>query len=224
MNRVLIVDDDKKILEFMTIALENEHFEVYSAENGLEALNILEKTLVDLAIVDVMMPEMDGFELTEKIKGFLDIPVLFLTARGELSDKIKGFNLGADDYIVKPFLIEELILRIQTLLKRYRINQQLNISVGKLTLLTEEQLVKVNQHYLDLAPKEFQVLLYLANRKEKVVTREELITKLWGYDYEGDERTVDVHIKRVREKLLSVMSQVEIKTVRGVGYRLEEVL
>ncbi|MFW7432814.1 response regulator transcription factor [Vagococcus carniphilus] len=223
MNRVLIVDDDKKILEFMTIALENEHFEVYSAENGLEALNILEKTLVDLAIVDVMMPEMDGFELTEKIKGFLDIPVLFLTARGELSDKIKGFNLGADDYIVKPFLIEELVLRMQTLLKRYRINQQLNISVGKLTLLTEEQLVKVNQHYLDLAPKEFQVLLYLANRKEKVVTREELITKLWGYDYEGDERTVDVHIKRVREKLLSEMSQVEIKTVRGVGYRLEEV-
>ncbi|MFY8329394.1 response regulator transcription factor [Vagococcus carniphilus] len=223
MNRVLIVDDDKKILEFMTIALENEHFEVYSAENGPEALNILEKTLVDLAIVDVMMPEMDGFELTEKIKGFLDIPVLFLTARGELSDKIKGFNLGADDYIVKPFLIEELILRMQTLLKRYRINQQLNISVGKLTLLTEEQLVKVNQHYLDLAPKEFQVLLYLANRKEKVVTREELITKLWGYDYEGDERTVDVHIKRVREKLLSEMSQVEIKTVRGVGYRLEEV-
>ena len=123
MNRVLIVDDDKKILEFMTIALENEHFEVYSAENGLEALNILEKTLVDLAIVDVMMPEMDGFELTEKIKGFLDIPVLFLTARGELSDKIKGFNLGADDYIVKPFLIEELILRMQTLLKRYLINQ-----------------------------------------------------------------------------------------------------
>ncbi|MDT2834757.1 response regulator transcription factor [Vagococcus carniphilus] len=224
MNRVLIVDDDKKILEFMTIALENEHFEVYSAENGLEALNILEKTLVDLAIVDVMMPKMDGFELTEKIKGFLDIPVLFLTARGELSDKIKGFNLGADDYIVKPFLIEELVLRMQTLLKRYRINQQLNISVGKLTLLTEEQLVKVNQHYLDLAPKEFQVLLYLANRKEKVVTREELITKLWGYDYEGDERTVDVHIKRVREKLLSEMSQVEIKTVRGVGYRLEEVL
>lgn len=223
MNRVLIVDDDKKILEFMTIALENEHFEVYSAENGFEALNILEKTLVDLAIVDVMMPEMDGFELTEKIKGFLDIPVLFLTARGELSDKIKGFNLGADDYIVKPFLIEELVLRMQTLLKRYRINQQLNISVGKLTLLTEEQLVKVNQHYLDLAPKEFQVLLYLANRKEKVVTREELITKLWGYDYEGDERTVDVHIKRVREKLLSEMSQVEIKTVRGVGYRLEEV-
>ncbi|MFC6348526.1 response regulator transcription factor [Vagococcus carniphilus] len=223
MNRVLIVDDDKKILEFITIALENEHFEVYSAENGPEALNILEKTLVDLAIVDVMMPEMDGFELTEKIKGFLDIPVLFLTARGELSDKIKGFNLGADDYIVKPFLIEELILRMQTLLKRYRINQQLNISVGKLTLLTEEQLVKVNQHYLDLAPKEFQVLLYLANRKEKVVTREELITKLWGYDYEGDERTVDVHIKRVREKLLSEMSQVEIKTVRGVGYRLEEV-
>lgn len=224
MNRVLIVDDDKKILEFMTIVLENEHFEVYSAENGLEALNILEKTLVDLAIVDVMMPKMDGFELTEKIKGFLDIPVLFLTARGELSDKIKGFNLGADDYIVKPFLIEELVLRMQTLLKRYRINQQLNISVGKLTLLTEEQLVKVNQHYLDLAPKEFQVLLYLANRKEKVVTREELITKLWGYDYEGDERTVDVHIKRVREKLLSEMSQVEIKTVRGVGYRLEEVL
>lgn len=223
MNRVLIVDDDKKILEFMTIALENEHFEVYSAENGLEALNILEKTLVDLAIVDVMMPKMDGFELTEKIKGFLDIPVLFLTARGELGDKIKGFNLGADDYIVKPFLIEELVLRMQTLLKRYRINQQLNISVGKLTLLTEEKLVKFNQHYLDLAPKEFQVLLYLANRKEKVVTREELITKLWGYDYEGDERTVDVHIKRVREKLLSEMSQVEIKTVRGVGYRLEEV-
>ncbi|MGX7013438.1 response regulator transcription factor [Vagococcus silagei] len=224
MNRVLLVDDDLKILEFMTIALEQEHFEVYQSTNGVEALALLEKTVVDIAVVDVMMPEMDGFELTERIKTFLDIPVLFLTAKGELQDKLKGFKLGADDYIVKPFLIEELVIRIQTLLKRYRLNQQLTITVGRVTLLSEEQIVKCDTKILDLPPKEFQLLNYLANHQGKVLTREELITKIWGYDYEGDERTVDVHIKRLRERLPKEMSQIEIKTIRGVGYRLGEIL
>lgn len=224
MNRVLLVDDDLKILEFMTIALEQEHFEVYQSTNGVEALALLEKTVVDIAVVDVMMPEMDGFELTERIKTFLDIPVLFLTAKGELQDKLKGFKLGADDYIVKPFLIEELVIRIQTLLKRYRLNQQLTITVGQVTLLSEEQIVKCDTKILDLPPKEFQLLNYLANHQGKVLTREELITKIWGYDYEGDERTVDVHIKRLRERLPKEMSQIEIKTIRGVGYRLGEIL
>ncbi|MEG0551899.1 MAG: response regulator transcription factor [Vagococcus sp.] len=223
MNRVLIVDDDKRILEFMTIALENEHFEVYSAENGIEALNIIEKVLVDIVVVDIMMPEMDGFELTEKVKHFLDIPVLFLTARGEIRDKVKGFNLGADDYLVKPFLIEELVIRIQTLLKRYQINQNMRISLGNLTLLAEEQYVRCHNKMIELAPKEFHLLSYLANKPNKVVTREELITKIWGYDYEGDERTVDVHIKRIREKLQKAHATIEIKTVRGTGYRLEVV-
>lgn len=224
MNRVLLVDDDLKILEFMTIALEQEHFEVYQSTNGVEALALLEKTLVDIAVVDVMMPEMDGFELTERIKSFLDIPVLFLTAKGELQDKLKGFKLGADDYIVKPFLIEELMIRMQTLLKRYHLNQQLTLTVGQVTLLNEEQIVKCGTQILDLPPKEFQLLSYLANHQGKVLTREELITKIWGYDYEGDERTVDVHIKRLRERLPKEISNFEIKTIRGMGYRLGEIL
>lgn len=222
MNKVLLVDDDQKILEFMTIALEGENFEVHTAKNGVAALRVLEHTLVDIAVVDVMMPGMDGFELTEKIKSYLDIPVLFLTAKGELQDKIKGFNIGADDYIVKPFLIEELVLRIQTLLKRYRINQERTIKLGNVELLTDEALVKCGTQLINLPLKEFQLLSYLINRANKVITREELITNIWGYDYEGDERTVDVHIKRIREKLTEKGAIIEIKTVRGLGYRLEE--
>lgn len=221
MNKVMLVDDDSKILEFMSIALEDEGFKVYTANNGVEALKLLESTLVDIAIVDVMMPEMDGFELTSAIKSYLDIPILFVTARGTLQDKITGFNLGADDYIVKPFLIEELILRIQTLLKRYQINQKNKLIVGDLTIQIQERLIKKGNQIIDFPLKEFELIAYLAQYKNRVMTREELITKIWGYDYGGDERTVDVHIKRIREKLTQISSKVEIKTIRGVGYRLE---
>lgn len=223
MNRILLVDDDERIVEFTSIALENQHYLVFKAYNGHEALALLEQVTVDLAVVDVMMPKMDGWEFTRNLKEFYDIPVLFLTARGEIGDKIKGFGLGADDYLVKPFLIEELVIRIEALLRRYQLQQNVELAVGKLVIVEGEHCAKLGQHLIELAPKEFQLLSLLAHSKGTTISRETLITTIWGYDYQGDERTLDVHVKRLRQRLSDVSSGVVIKTVRGLGYRLEEV-
>lgn len=223
MNRILLVDDDERIVEFTSIALENQHYQVFKAYNGHEALALLEQVTVDLAVVDVMMPKMDGWEFTRNLKEFYDIPVLFLTARGEIGDKIKGFGLGADDYLVKPFLIEELVIRIEALLRRYQLQQNVELAVGKLVIVEGEHCAKLGQHLIELAPKEFQLLSLLAHSKGTTISRETLITTIWGYDYQGDERTLDVHVKRLRQRLSDVSSGVVIKTVRGLGYRLEEV-
>lgn len=221
MNRILLIDDDERILEFTSIALKNHHYEVYTAKNGVVALNLLEQLTVDLVVVDVMMPEMDGWQFAEQLQEFYDIPLLFLTARNEIADKIKGFGLGADDYLVKPFMIEELLLRIEALLRRYQLQQVNRIAIGQLVILANEHEIRYRGKVLDCPPKEFELLNLLAQSKGKTFNRETLITTIWGYDYQGDERTVDVHIKRLRKRLPQE-SQVAIKTVRGIGYRLEE--
>ncbi|AQY49712.1 two component transcriptional regulator [Listeria weihenstephanensis FSL R9-0317] len=222
MNRILMVDDDSHIRELVTIFLEQEGFTVFNAEDGIDALTILEKTTVDLAIVDIMMPNMDGWELCSAIKNFQEIPVIFLTARGEIEQKIKGFSLGADDYVVKPFAPEELVARIRVLLKRYQILATQEIRIGNIALNEKEMLVMIQNRSVTLPLKEFQLLFRLAGYPDKTFSREQLIEEIWGYDYEGDERTVDVHIKRLREKFPTEISGFSIRTIRGLGYRLEE--
>ncbi|MBC6310192.1 response regulator transcription factor [Listeria sp. FSL L7-1582] len=222
MNRILMVDDDSNIRELVTIFLEKEGFTVFNAEDGVDALAVLEKTTVDLAIIDIMMPNMDGWELCSAIKNFQEIPVIFLTARGEIEQKIKGFSLGADDYVVKPFAPEELVARIRVLLKRYQILATQEIRIGNISLNEKEMLVMLQNRAITLPLKEFQLLFRLAGYPDKTFSREQLIEEIWGYDYEGDERTVDVHIKRLREKFPTDISGFSIRTIRGLGYRLEE--
>ncbi|MBC2283757.1 response regulator transcription factor [Listeria booriae] len=222
MNRILMVDDDSNIRELVTIFLEKEGFTVFNAQDGVDALSVLEKTTVDLAVIDIMMPNMDGWELCSAIKSFQEIPVIFLTARGEIEQKIKGFSLGADDYVVKPFAPEELVARIRVLLKRYQILATQEIRIGNISLNEKEILVTSQSKVITLPLKEFQLLFRLAGYPDKTFSREQLIEEIWGYDYEGDERTVDVHIKRLREKFPAEQSGFTIRTIRGLGYRLEE--
>ncbi|MBC2675448.1 response regulator transcription factor [Listeria booriae] len=222
MNRILMVDDDSNIRELVTIFLEKEGFTVFNAQDGVDALSVLEKTTVDLAVIDIMMPNMDGWELCSAIKSFQEIPVIFLTARGEIEQKIKGFSLGADDYVVKPFAPEELVARIRVLLKRYQILATQEIRIGNISVNEKEMLVTNQSKVITLPLKEFQLLFRLAGYPDKTFSREQLIEEIWGYDYEGDERTVDVHIKRLREKFPAEQSGFTIRTIRGLGYRLEE--
>ncbi|SET21764.1 DNA-binding response regulator, OmpR family, contains REC and winged-helix (wHTH) domain [Oceanobacillus limi] len=220
MNTILVVDDDAHIRKLIRLYLENSNYHVLEAEDGKAALDLLEKEHVDLAIVDVMMPNIDGYELTEDIRSFLDIPILMVTAKGESQDKVKGFRAGTDDYVVKPFDPVELTLRVEALLKRYHIQSDSTLKIGSITIDLDRLLVESKEHEIHLKKKECELLFTLANTPGKIFTRNQLIEKIWGYDYEGDERTVDVHIKRLREQLGSI-SELSITTVRGLGYRLE---
>ncbi|WP_026907980.1 response regulator transcription factor [Paucisalibacillus globulus] len=221
MNTVLVVDDDAHIRKLIRLYLENSHYHVIEAADGEEALELLGKHTIDLAIVDVMMPRIDGYELTEDIRSFLDIPILMVTAKGESQDKVKGFRAGTDDYLVKPFDPVELILRVEALLKRYNISVEEKVKVGSITIDKERLLVQAEEKIISLKKKECELLFVLASSPGKIFTRNQLIEKIWGYDYEGDERTVDVHIKRLREQLED-FEDIAITTVRGLGYRLEE--
>ncbi|SHG60011.1 response regulator transcription factor [Ornithinibacillus halophilus] len=222
MSKILVVDDDAHIRKLIRLYLENSQYEVVEATNGQEALELLEHQQVHLAIVDVMMPKMDGYELTEDIRSFLDIPILMVTAKGESQDKVKGFRSGTDDYLVKPFDPVELILRVEALLKRYNIQTDKVIKIGSVTINLEKLTVQSQVQVITLKKKECELLFELASSAGKILTRNQLIEKVWGFDYQGDERTVDVHIKRLREQLAPI-TDLTITTIRGLGYRLEEV-
>lgn len=222
MIKILAVDDDVKILNLVQIHLSRAGFAVIKAMNGIEALDQIEEELPDLAVVDVMMPEMDGYTLTKKLRE-LDIPVLLLTAKGELEDKEKGFLAGSDDYVVKPFEPKELLFRIQAILRRYDKTVDTVIEVGPMIINQQSYEVAIGNKTLFLPLKEFELLSVLASRVNHVFTREFLIERVWGIDYEGDDQTLNVHIKRLRGKLRDVSSDVWISTVRGVGYKLEVV-
>ncbi|MEK3921507.1 response regulator transcription factor [Paenibacillus polymyxa] len=220
MNTILVVDDDSHIRKLIRIYLEKNQFSVLEAPDGQEALDILSHTKVDLAIVDVMMPRIDGIELTEDIRSYLDIPILMVTAKGESKDKVRGFNAGSDDYLVKPFDPVELILRVKSLLKRYNKNSSNMIQISGVTIDLGNLMVIADGQTIELKKKECELLFSLASSPGKIFTRTQLIDDIWGIDYEGDERTVDVHIKRLRERLEPVPELV-ISTIRGLGYRLE---
>ncbi|WP_042143435.1 response regulator transcription factor [Paucisalibacillus sp. EB02] len=221
MNTVLVVDDDAHIRKLIRLYLENSNYKVVEAADGQEALDLLGKYSIDLAIVDVMMPKIDGYELTEDIRSFLDIPILMVTAKGESQDKVKGFRAGTDDYLVKPFDPVELILRVEVLLKRYNISVEEKVKVGSVIIDKDRLTVQSGEKVITLKRKECELLFVLASSPGKIFTRNQLIEKIWGYDYEGDERTVDVHIKRLREQLENY-EDIAITTVRGLGYRLEK--
>lgn len=220
MTNILVVDDDPHILELVSIHLRQAGYTVMQAGNGLDALALLEHEWPDLAVVDVMMPGMDGFTLTKQLRE-KEIPVLLLTAKGELEDKEKGFLAGSDDYVVKPFEPKELLFRIHAILRRYDKAVDLQIQAGPLQINRQSYEVSVGKKVLFLPLKEFELLSVLASKINQVLPREFLIERVWGYDYEGDEQTLNVHIKRLRDKLESLTDAVKISTVRGVGYKLE---
>lgn len=221
MLKVLVVDDDPHILDLVSIQLTQAGYAVQKASNGFEALTVIEEANPDLAVVDVMMPGMDGYTLTRKIRSLTDIPVLLLTAKGELEDKEKGFLSGSDDYLVKPFEPKELQFRINAILRRYDKAVDPLIQAGPLSINRQSYEVSVGNQILLLPLKEFELLSVMASRVNSVFTREILLERVWGYDYEGDEQTLSVHIKRIREKLEKLTSDVQIVTIRGVGYKLE---
>jgi two-component system, OmpR family, response regulator len=221
MLKILVVDDDPNILELVSIQLTQAGYSVQKASNGFEALEIIGEDYPDLAVVDVMMPGMDGYTLTKKIRTETDIPVLLLTAKGELEDKEKGFLAGSDDYVVKPFEPKELQFRINAILRRYDKAVDVFIQAGPLAINRQSYEVSVANKVLLLPLKEFELLSVLASRPNTVFTREILLERVWGYDYEGDDQTLNVHIKRVRGQLEKLTKEVRIATVRGVGYKLE---
>jgi two-component system, OmpR family, response regulator len=223
MSKILIVDDDPLIRELVRVFLRNEGFDVYEASDGIEALSKLETVKADMVILDVMMPNMDGWELCRQLRADYDLPLLMLTAKGETSQKIKGFQLGTDDYLVKPFEPLELVARVNALLKRYRIATSQTVHVGELLIDRRTFEVRVDGESLTLPRKEFELLFKLASYPGRTFSRDQLIEDIWGYDYEGNERTLDVHINRLRERFPEERHSFRIRTVRGLGYRLEVV-
>lgn len=221
MSKILIVDDDPNIRELVRVFLRNEGFDVYEAADGVEALTTLATLKADLAILDVMMPNMDGWELCRELSAAYDMPLLMLTAKGETVQKVKGFDLGADDYLVKPFEPVELVARVKALLKRYRIATSQTIQVGELVMDRKTYTLTVYGESITLPRKEFDLLFKLASYPGRTFARDQLIEDIWGYDFEGNERTLDVHINRLRERFSEANHSFKIKTLRGLGYRLE---
>jgi two-component system, OmpR family, response regulator len=221
MSKILIVDDDANIRELAGLFLRKDGFEMLEAADGLQALAVLENARVDLAILDVMMPNLDGWELCQRLKEDYDFPILMLTAKGETSQKLKGFQLGTDDYLVKPFEPLELVARVKALLKRYRIIASQRIDLGNLLMDRSTFEMKVNGEQCTLPRKEFELLFLLASSPGRTFSRDKLIEEIWGYDYEGNERTLDVHINRLRERFPENQNTFRIVTIRGLGYRFE---
>jgi len=221
MSTILIVDDDSPIRELASLFLRNDGFEVYEATDGVDALSRLDTVKVDLFIIDIMMPNMDGWELCRELRAAHDLPILMLTAKGETSQKLKGFQMGTDDYLVKPFEPLELVARVHALLKRYRIAASQTIQIGELRMDRKSFEVKVNDENLTLPLKEFELLFKLASYPGRTFSREQLIEDIWGYDFVGTDRTLDVHINRLRERFPQEKHSFRITTIRGLGYRLE---
>ena len=221
MSNILIVDDDSPIRELASLFLRNDGFEVYEATDGVDALSRLDTVKVDLFIIDIMMPNMDGWELCRELRAAYDLPILMLTAKGETSQKLKGFQMGTDDYLVKPFEPLELVARVHALLKRYRIAASQTIQIGELRMDRKSFEVKVNDENLTLPLKEFELLFKLASYPGRTFSREQLIEDIWGYDFVGTDRTLDVHINRLRERFPQEKHSFRITTIRGLGYRLE---
>ncbi|MWC31324.1 response regulator transcription factor [Paenibacillus sp. MMS18-CY102] len=222
MANLLVVDDDAAIRKLVRHFMETEGYAVEEAVDGVDAIRKLETFKADLVILDVMMPNMDGYRLCQELREYYaDMPLLMLTAKGETSQKIKGFDLGTDDYVVKPFIAEELVARVKALLKRYRIAVSSSVQIGAVTLNRRTFETVMGDASLSLPPKEFELLFKLASYPGQTLLREQLIEAIWGIDFEGNERTLDVHINRLRERFPETEAGFRIATVRGLGYRME---
>lgn len=219
--RILLVDDERPLLESVRFALQREGYQVTEAEDGLVALELAQSQRFDLVILDVMLPGMSGFELCRILRQESDVPILLLTARTAESDRVVGLDLGADDYVTKPFSMRELMARVRAALRRRGMQQTAPLSVGDVVLEPARHEVRCGEKVLRLAPKEYDLLQVLLRHAGRVLSRDQLLEQVWGYDYPGDERTVDVHVSWLRRKLREAGSSVRIEAVRGVGYRLE---
>jgi two-component system OmpR family response regulator len=216
---ILLVDDHEKVRKLMEIYLKREGYNVLHAGNGREALEVLDGTAADLVIADILMPEMDGYELTKSLRDAnFNMPILMVTAKDTFPDKKKGFELGADDYMVKPVDMDELALRVKALLRRSRISSERRIAIGDVVLDYDSLEVRTPDGGMELPKKEFYLLYKLLSYPKRIFTRQELMDDIWGMDSEADERTVDVHIKRLREKFEG-FPEFEIVTIRGLGYK-----
>ena len=221
MIHLLIADDDAHIRELLRYSLQQEGYALHEAADGVEASRVLEEHSINLAVIDVMMPNKDGYQLVEEIRSYYDIPVILLTAKDQLADKERGFAVGTDDYLTKPFEPKELLFRIKALLRRYQQVSADKIKLNGTTLDRSSYEVHTQGKLLLLPMKEFELLFTLASYPDRIFSRDELIQLIWGADFDGDERTIDVHIKRFRERFANSADDFTIRTVRGVGYKLE---
>ena len=222
--KIMVVDDDRNIGELLRLYLEKEGFTAVVMEDGAAALAAFDSEKPDLILLDVMMPRLDGWQVCREIRKKSQCPIIMITAKGELFDRVLGLELGADDYIVKPFETKEVIARIRAVLRRSGVNDAKKARVVEyegLSINMETFELRVNGKTVDTPPKEMELIYHLASNPNRVFTRDQLLDEVWGFEYYGDSRTVDVHVKRLREKLDGVSEQWNLKTVWGVGYKFE---
>lgn len=219
-SKIMVVDDEMHIRELVRFYLDKAGFDTIEAANAEEALDIVENQYIDLAVVDIMMPGMYGFELVEQMRQYREFPVIMLTAKSQSKDKLRGFSLGIDDYVTKPFDPDELMARVKTILKRYSINSSNVVKIGDVIFDGDKYEVRYQDQIIHLPLKQFELAFELAKNPNQIFTREQLIEKIWGMDYDGFDRTVDVHIKRIRENL-GHLPGFKVVTVRGLGYKIE---
>lgn len=220
-KKIMVIDDDENIAELISVYLAREGYETIKYNKGTDAIRDFPKITPNLVILDLMLPEMDGYDICREIRKMSDVPIIMVTAKGETFDKVLGLELGADDYIVKPFEAKELLARVKAVLRRYtskNFNQR--AVLPNLTVDISDYSIVYHGEKLEIPPKELELLYFLATNPNRVFTREQLLEKIWGFDYMGETRTVDVHIKRLREKFQKA-DEWEIKTVWGVGYKMQ---
>ena len=224
-TKLLIVDDDHNICDLLKLYFENENYNVKVAHDGIEGVNAFKTYDPDLVLLDIMMPKKDGWQVCREIREISSKPVIMITAKGEVFDKVLGLELGADDFIVKPFDMKELSARIKAVLRRYNAHAKAGdeevVRFENIEISLQKYELKINGKAIDIPPKELELLYFLASNCNRVFTRDQLLDKVWGFDYLGDSRTVDVHVKRLREKLEGVSDKWLLKTVWGVGYKFE---
>lgn len=224
-TKILVVDDETSICELLRTYFENEGYEVKTANDGAEGVTFFKMYEPDLVLLDIMLPRKDGWQVCREIREISSKPIIMISAKGEVFDKVLGLELGADDYITKPFDMKELSARIKSVLRRYSAHSSQNddeiIKYDNIEISLQKYELKLRGKSIDIPPKELELLYFLASNSNRVFTRDQLLDKVWGFDYLGDSRTVDVHIKRLREKLEGVSDQWNLKTVWGVGYKFE---
>ncbi|MBD9067991.1 response regulator transcription factor [Agathobaculum sp.] len=221
-KKILIVEDEANIRELLRLYLEREGYTVLEAENGVEGIKKWKSDKPDMLLLDVMMPVMDGWEVCKEIRAESDVPIIMLTAKGETADRVSGLEMGADDYIVKPLEMPEVIARVRAVFRRIAPDDAPEkLTFDNLVIDKQAYDLVIKGKRVDAPPKEIELLYFLASNPNRVFTRAQLLDEVWGFDYFGDTRTVDVHVKRLREKLEGVSDKWEVKTVWGVGYKFE---
>ncbi|MBQ3523474.1 MAG: response regulator transcription factor [Clostridia bacterium] len=223
-EKILVVDDDKNICDLLRMYLEKEGYAVAMAHNGIDAVNAFNAGNPDLILLDIMLPQLDGWQVCREIRKVSEAPIIMLTAKDEVFDKVLGLELGADDYVTKPFDTKEIVARIKAVLRRtsnVKSSDIKEVRYDKLSINLTNYELKVDGVVVDTPPKELELIYHLASNPDRVFTRDQLLDDVWGFDYYGDSRTVDVHIKRLRDKLKGVSPEWELKTIWSVGYRFE---